>query len=112
MPPLNQSFGPKIFEACWGHFGVAHSVLNIAMAEIGLERPYETSSLPVSQRGSSGKAALSLNKNWLFGVKGVNVLLLSNAVSCWSRAAASDHTMKISASIATTLVEPVQYSTA
>jgi hypothetical protein len=41
----------------------------------------------------------------------MNGLLLTNAVSCWSRAAASNRTMKISASIATTLVEPVQYST-
>ena len=68
--------------------------------------------LPVSQRGSSGKAALSLNKKLVVRREGGERAALSNAVSCWSRAAASDRTMKISASIATTLVEPVQYSTA
>ena len=54
---------------------------------------------------------MSLNKKWLFAVKGTNELLLSEAGSCWSRAAASNRTMKISASIATTLVEPVQHLT-
>ncbi len=49
-----------------------------------------------------------LGRNWLLKVKGINGLLLSEAVCCWSPAAASNRTMKISASIATTLIEPVQ----
>jgi hypothetical protein len=54
---------------------------------------------------------VSLNKEWLFAVKGTNELPLSEAYSCWSRAAASNRTIKISASIETTLVEPVQHLT-
>jgi hypothetical protein len=46
---------------------------------------------------------LSLKKNRLFEVKGTNGPLLREAVSCWSRAAASNRTMKISASIPTTV---------
>jgi hypothetical protein len=52
-----------------------------------------------------------LNENWLFGVKGMNREVLDGIVSFNARAAASNRTMKISASIATTLVEPVQHST-
>ena len=50
---------------------------------------YETCSFFASRGWSVSRAILSLNKNWLFGVKGMNGLLLSEAVSCWSRAAAS-----------------------
>src|SRR6476619_3059388 len=52
-------------------------------------RDFPISSLP---RSVSGPAVLSLNKKWLFAVKGTNELLLSEAGSCGSRAAASNRT--------------------
>jgi hypothetical protein len=64
-------------------------------------RDFPISNLP----GSVGRTSRPvLNKNWLFGVKGTNGLPLSVAVCSCSRAAASNRTMKISASIATTLL--------
>ena len=65
---------------------------------------YETSPFPTSRERSTGRAVLSLNKNCLLGMNGTNGLLLSEAVCSCSRAAASNRTMKISASIATTLL--------
>jgi hypothetical protein len=57
-----------------------------------------------SRTASESRPRLSLNVNWLFGVKDTKRdEVLDGTVSFTARAAASNRTMKISASIATTL---------
>ena len=55
-----------------------------------------------SRTASDGRSGLCLNVNWLLGLKGMNREVLDGTVSFNARAAASNRTMKISASIATT----------
>jgi hypothetical protein len=55
-----------------------------------------------SPGGCAPLGSLSLKANWLFGLNGMKLDLLDGKTSSTSRAFASDRTIKISASIATT----------
>ena len=56
-----------------------------------------------SRTASKGRSGLCWNVNWLLGLKGMNRKVLEGTVSFNARAAVSNRTIKISASITTTL---------